>query len=380
MRSCCYWALLSVPLVLSTARGQPKSDKIGPSAGPDANAVEIRFADDSAVKMSLQTGLIDVATRYGKLTIPVGEIRRIDFGLRIPEETVKRIDTAVAQLGSKDFKQREAAAVELVGLRELAYPAVQKVARSTDLEVARRARDILKTITETVPQEKLHPPRHDTIVTLDFTVVGQVETATLKARGPYFGEVSLKLSDVRSLRLLATDRETPLAIDAGRHGGQQENWLDTGVTIRAGSGLRIAAAGSVDLRAGGEAGISLVTPDGLTARSTRPQGGFGGGGRGGPRGAGGAGAGGGFGGGVPQLGTPQPGTLLGRIGEQGRVFIVGSRYEGTAAEEGKLYLRIAPNSSNSESSGTYDVRVSLGRGTRLPLALKRLVALGLIQE
>jgi hypothetical protein len=64
---------------------------------------------------------------------------------------------------------------------------------------------------------------------------------------------------------------------------------------------------------------------------------------------------------APQTATPLPGTLLGRIGEQGRVFVVGSRYEGTAAEDGKLYLRIAPNSSNSEASGSYDVRVSLGR-------------------
>src|SRR5262245_28057466 len=148
MRSRCYWALLGAALVVS-AHGQQKNDKAAPGTRPDANAVEIRFADDSTVKMSLQTASIEVATRYGKLTIPVAEIRRIDFGLRIPEETAKRIDAAVAQLGSKDFKQREAAAAELVSLRDLAYPAVQKVARSTDLEVARRAREVLKSIAET---------------------------------------------------------------------------------------------------------------------------------------------------------------------------------------------------------------------------------------
>lgn len=356
MRTRC-WACLSTVLAVSAVCAQEKNDKGAPSDRTDANAVEVRFADDSTVKMALQNASIGVVTRYGKLTVPVGEIRRIEFGLRIPEETAKRIEAAVALLGSKDFKQRETAGAELVGLRELAYPAVQKAAGSTDLEVARRAREVLKTITETVPQERLHPPRHDTVVTLDFTVTGQVEAAALKARGPYFGEVSLKLSDLRSLRLLALDKETPLTVDATRHGGQKEEWLDSGVTVRAGSGLRIAAAGSVDLRPGGEAGISVVTPDGQSTRTSRPPGGGFGGGRGGMRG------GGGFGGvgAAPQTGTPLPGTLLGRIGEQGRVFVVGSRYEGTAAEEGKLYLRIAPHSSNSESSGSYDVRVSLGR-------------------
>ena len=53
--------------------------------------------------------------------------------------------------------------------------------------------------------------------------------------------------------------------------------------------------------------------------------------------------------------------LLGRIGEYGKVFIVGSRYDGVAADDGKLYLRIVPNTNNSESSGSYEVRVNAGR-------------------
>jgi hypothetical protein len=337
--------LLSAALVLATSHAQEKSNKGGPSPLPDARAIEVRFADDSTVKMSLQTTSVDVATRYGKLTIPIAEIRRIDFGLRIPDETVKRIDAGISQLGSKDFKQRESAAAELVGLRELAYPAVQKAAHSTDLEIARRAKEILKTISETVPEEKLHPPRYDTIVSLDFTITGQVETSSLKAKGPYFGEVNLKLSDLRSMRLLATDRETPLAIDAARYGGAQEVWMETGIALRAGSGLRITASGSVDLQAGTMESV-LVGPDGV--RAFRP--GFGG--RGGPRPGGGMGGSG---------SNPLPGSLLGRIGEQGRVFVVGTRYEGTASEEGKLYLRIVPNSASPGSSGSYDVRVSLGR-------------------
>jgi hypothetical protein len=354
-----YWALLNVALALAVVKGQEKNDKAAPSAKPEDHAVEFRFADDSTVKMALQNTRIEVVTRYGKLTVPVAEIRRIDFGLRIPEETGKRIEAAIAQLAVKEFKQREAAAAELIKLRELAYHAVQKATQSTDLEVARRAKEIVKTLVDTVPQDKLHLPRHDTVVTLDFTLTGQVETANLKAKGPYFGEVNLKVSDIRTLRLLSTDRETPLAIDAGKHGGPQENWLDTGISLRAGSGLRVVAMGTVDLRPS-DAGTFLVGPDGQ-GRASRPPGGFGPGGGG----RGGRGAGGGWGGGaverVPLTGTPTPGTLLGRIGEQGRVFIVGSRYEGTASEDGKLYLRIAPSSSSGESSGSYDVRVSLGR-------------------
>src|SRR5689334_6146502 len=104
MRPRFHWVLLSATLVVGSAVGQPKEDK--PAAKSDANMVEVRFADDSTVKMSLQHSSIEVATRYGKLSVPVTEIRRIEFGLRIPDETAKRIATAVSQLGAPDFKQR----------------------------------------------------------------------------------------------------------------------------------------------------------------------------------------------------------------------------------------------------------------------------------
>ena len=62
MRSRSFWAVLSAMLAVAVVRGQEKPDKVGPSAKPDTNAVEIRFADDSTVKMSLQTASIEVVT------------------------------------------------------------------------------------------------------------------------------------------------------------------------------------------------------------------------------------------------------------------------------------------------------------------------------
>jgi hypothetical protein len=323
--------------------------------------VEVRFADDSTVKAALLEKSIDVTTRYGKLTVPVDEIRSIELGLRISEDTAKRIEAAVAGLGSQDFAKREAASAELLELRELAYPALQQAARSTDAEVARRAREVIKTLAETVAAERLHVPRHDTVVALDFTIVGQIETPALKARTPYFGETSLKLAEVRALRWVSSERETKVAVDAGRYGGQQETWMDTAIKLRAGAGLQILAAGSVDLRPA-DPGTLVVGPDGQAGRVARGGGAFGpgGGGFGGGPG-GGRGARGGRGGMAPAAGAQTPGALLGRIGEYGKVFVVGSFYEGTAAEEGKLYLRIVPSPSNNESSGSYDVRVTTGR-------------------
>jgi len=353
------WSLLGLVLIAAGTMGQEKGDKNVSAPRPDANTVEIRFADDSTVKVVLQHTSVDVTTRYGKLSVPIAELRRIEFGLRIPEETAKRISADISNLGSADFKQREAASTELIALRELAYPALQQAARSDVPEIAKRAKAALTSITETVPAEKLHLPQHDTVVAADFTIVGHVEAPALKVVTPYFGETSLKLSDVRMVRSLASGRETKLAVDAARFGGNQDAWMDTGIEIRAGAVLQIAASGTVDLRPS-DAGSFLTGPDGQAGRTAR--GGGGGFGPGGGNPGGGPGGGGrAMARGFPTSTTSSPGALVGRIGESGRVFVVGTRFEGSAPEDGKLFLRIVPSGNSSESSGSYDVRVSTGR-------------------
>src|SRR5262249_10970589 len=152
MRSRYHWALLAGALVVAGATAGPEEGateaKDAPRPRANSYPVEVRFADDSIVKATLLDKSIDVSTRYGKLTVPVDEIRSVELGLRISEETGKRVEAAVAALGSQDFAKREAASAELLELRELAWPALQQAARSSDAEVARRAREVIKTLAE----------------------------------------------------------------------------------------------------------------------------------------------------------------------------------------------------------------------------------------
>src|SRR5262249_20612749 len=77
--------------------------------GPDPNTIEARFADGSTLRMMLLQESIDVQTKYGKLTVPVNEIRRIEFAFRLPEETAKKIEAAIKDLGHEVHARREAA-------------------------------------------------------------------------------------------------------------------------------------------------------------------------------------------------------------------------------------------------------------------------------
>ena len=76
---------------------------------PPAGAVEIRLVDDSVLKLMLRDERLELETSYGKLVVPVADIVRIDFGLRIPADDRKKIDLAIGKLGSANFQQRQAA-------------------------------------------------------------------------------------------------------------------------------------------------------------------------------------------------------------------------------------------------------------------------------
>ena len=106
---------------------------------------------------------LDVMTRFGKLTIPFSEIRRIDFGLHLAEGIPDKIDNAIKQLGSEAFRDRDDAAKELVLLGGQAFPSLQRASRHPDTEVAQRALHIMKRIGEKVTPEQLRLKEEDVI-------------------------------------------------------------------------------------------------------------------------------------------------------------------------------------------------------------------------
>jgi hypothetical protein len=127
------------------------------------------------------------------------DVRKIEFGLRLPAETQRQIDEAIRDLGCKRFNQREQAVKRLVALGHRAYGAVQEAAKSGDKEVARRALEAAQLIQAKTPAALLQLKPHDVIVTGDCVLAGRLVGDTLKARTGTFGEMQLKLSDLRSL-------------------------------------------------------------------------------------------------------------------------------------------------------------------------------------
>jgi hypothetical protein len=161
--------------------------------------LEAQCTDGSVVKLALLDERVRLKTQYGELTIPAGDVLRIDFATRIPPEMAARIDAAIARLASAEFESREQASAELFDCQERAYGALVRAQESEDLEVVHRAEQLLAKLRETIGDERLEVREHDVVYTPDSKFAGTIVAEALKVRTVQFGEQPLKLVDLRAI-------------------------------------------------------------------------------------------------------------------------------------------------------------------------------------
>src|SRR5262245_24429371 len=99
LRASCVCCLF-FPTVLFAQTGTPR---------PAAPELVAHFADGSVLRRIQLADSIEIQTRYGKLSVPIADIRRIEFATRVNEELTRQIDRAIAQLGDRSFGRRETA-------------------------------------------------------------------------------------------------------------------------------------------------------------------------------------------------------------------------------------------------------------------------------
>jgi hypothetical protein len=327
MSSLCHRTALAALLAASTAAAEDKPAEVAKPAPRPAEVVA-QLHDGTVIRKAALRDAVVVATRFGKLTVPAAEVRRIEFGRHVPAEVARQVEEAVKQLASNEYKQREAAGQRLVALGARAYPALQAAATSPDKEVAARAKAALERVRKEVRAELLSLPEQDVVYTRDCVLAGRVEGEALRAHTASLGELSLRFAVLRSLHSAAVDR-SDVAVEAAQFGNGTGKWADSGVTVEAGVGLAVSASGRVDLMPA-QAGQHLSGPAGYPAQGSD--------------------------------GRHQAGTLLGRLGEDGPVFAVGQQYEGRSGKGGKLYLYIVPLAGGNGSTGAYQVKVKAGPG------------------
>lgn len=187
------------PAGRTEAKAGTTQESPAPAKAPNAE-LEARCIDGSILKLRLTDDKIDFDTAYGKLAIPTADIRKIELGVRDSDENNKQVAQAIKNLGASDFKVREAASEELLGLAERAYPALLENIKHPDAEVAFRIEHLLNKIRQKVREEDLNLPAYDTIFTDTSKIAGRIVAPMLNVTTVHFGNQQLKLSSIRRLR------------------------------------------------------------------------------------------------------------------------------------------------------------------------------------
>ncbi len=319
-------------LLLTVASGQDGKDakKETPTKGAE---VDIHFLNGSTVRLQIQSEKLEVETPYGKLAVPIKDVRAIEFGSHLPDGHAAKIDAAIKKLGSSDFREREKAAVALVELGPYSYSAAVTASRVKEAEIANRAKSVVQKLQAKHPKKDLKIIVDDRVITPTFPIVGRILTPSIKAKADYFGTVELSLADMRTMRAASvTGVDVDVTIDAAKYAVRGQ-WLPTNFQVDGHSAIVITAKGLVDL-APDDPGQMMSGPNGY--------------GRAAPGGFKGA----------KGVAKNSGGLLIGKIGENGDTFIIGERYEGTPTQDGKLYLQINPSPYSPQSSGSYEVKAA----------------------
>lgn len=302
----------------------PKKDKAEPVKD---EGMVMQFHDGTTIRLMPLEATLEVVTKYGKLTVPTADVRRIEFGLHMPAEVAKQVEEAMKDLESTDFQTRETAGKRLIALGRFSYPVLVQNSKGSNLETTRRVQDLLKQMRKQYPAYQLKIRTEDVIITRDFTIVGNLASSKMKVKTEHFGEAVVKMTDLRSLRTSMGGGETEVTVDAAKYGSNANQWLETDFTVEADVPLKITASGTVDVYAQA-AGQYLSGPEGNNQ--------------------------------LGQRGRYMPGQLLGKIGESGQVFVIGPNYSGTPTQEGKLYLHIWPFQGGGGATGSFTAKISAG--------------------
>lgn len=155
--------------------------------------LQITFEDGSLLKAALADDAIPLQTRYGLLTIPSHEVRRIAFATRPSADEATEIARAIAMLD-----RDPTAKATLIQAGEQALPSLVAAARSDRLALTATIRDVIAAIAE-AHKGPLVVRDCDELETTSGTIRGTITLPALQIRTSQFGLLTLHMADARSI-------------------------------------------------------------------------------------------------------------------------------------------------------------------------------------
>lgn len=306
-----------------------------PPLGP--RHIRLHLLDGSVISGDLSVSEISVDTAFGKLVVPIGRLRSFTPGLDSNTKLSEKIEMLIKNLGSDDYQTREQAHKDLAAMGRSVQKELQRFVSDDNAEIKRHVGEIQKEIDEQAEERAddedapAEQPwiRLDTVVTSDFTVLGQVSPKEFQIQSKY-GPLTVALADVKQAERETVVRESlRKSITVEGANLAQRTFKSSGIRVQVGDKISVKAEGSIVMSPWG--GNSASGPDGAAN----------------------------YGWYLPN--QIPGGALVARIGEKGTIFKVGRQSNFVAKNSGVLQFAIAMQAEYANEAyafpGQYTVKL-----------------------
>ncbi len=308
------------------ADDQPKTDTPADDApkeaAKEADQMHLFLKNGSNLVGELTFPKLEIETAYGTLIVPASDLVKVRIGKKSDPDLLAEIDGLVKDLGADDAAARNRATEQLTRLGRVAETELSVAAKSQDPEVKNRATSLLQEIQNASDDEAASLPEEDELVTIRFTVRGNLKMEKLDLTTSY-GALSIPKKELRVITF-QRERHESIHLEISCDNGTTSP-LNTKVMVRKGDRIVVKAGGTISFRNGGWE----IGPEGNTQYGTF-------------------------------MNNFPMGSLIGRIGGAANWFKVGDKWTGKAAKDGILYLSLAMNPEYLKmSNGTYEVNIEV---------------------
>ncbi len=258
------------------AEGNPQDEEplieLTPGEKVELGPREIRLTlwDGSVVRGNLGFSTLHVQTKFGRLEIPVENIVTFRPGLNSLPGINRKVTELIEKLGDKEFKVREKAKLELLGMGPQILKQLQAASDGNSAERKKNLQAVIEVIAEQQGDQDADATSavpvlgmEDTITTASFTIVGQVEEKQYELTTRY-GILNVRLEDIQAAdRTWGSTGETiEKKVEIAADAFFQRSPVSTRIRVNAGDRITIKAEGSVNWASWGNI---VSDPDGIAS-------------------------------------------------------------------------------------------------------------------
>ncbi len=280
--------------------------------------------------------VINFTTNYGKISIPLRDISQINFGLEKDESIATDINKYIQILANASDEKNASAAAESIskyGLKAIYY-----LEKYSDNNAISKPENIQNLINAILATNNVYEYNFNDAITLNNgdIISGNIDFKTIEFVNSFLN-TSISTYKIKNIDVFYTDSKNgffSFILKASKHIMANNNggWLNTGVKVKKGQSIEIAARGEIVLAS---LDNKKYTPDGVLVGSVDP----------------------------PESSTDPTyysyGTLIFKIGNNGKNLKAGSNTKYIADNDGVVYLTIHETVYSDKNTGAYQVKLSV---------------------